>query len=52
LPQGNCDTHAQGQDDERVFTVISGLQSVIPLIEHIDERTHKADRQGNHTGYK
>jgi len=25
---------------------------MIPLIEHIDEGTHKADPQGNHASYQ
>ena len=44
--QGECHTHTQGQYDQRVFAIIPGLDSVIPLIEQIQEGTYQADRQG------
>ena len=33
--QRECHTYAQGQYDQRIFAVISRLDRVIPLIEHV-----------------
>lgn len=44
--QRECHTYTQGQDDQRVLAVIPRLGSVIPLIEHVQEGTDQADRQG------
>jgi hypothetical protein len=49
-PHQERNTHAQGQNHQRVFTVISGLESVIPLLEQINNGTHKTDRQGDRAG--
>jgi hypothetical protein len=44
--QRECHAYAQGQNDQRVLAVIPRLHSVIPLIEHVQEGTYQADRQG------
>lgn len=45
-PQRECHTYTQGQYDQRVLAVIPRLDSVIPLIEHVQEGADQADRQG------
>jgi len=41
-PQYKCGPYAQGQDDQRVLSIISSLQDVIPLVEQIDEGADEA----------
>jgi hypothetical protein len=31
---------------------MSGLESVVPLIKHVEEGTHEANRQGYRAGYQ
>jgi len=39
------DSHTQRKNDETVFGIVPGLQGVIPVVEHLDERANKAGEQ-------
>lgn len=42
---------AQCKNDQRVLGIVPGLNRVIPVVEHLNEWTNKADRQNNrHNG--
>jgi hypothetical protein len=43
--------HTQRKDDESVLGIISGLEGVIPVVEHLDEWAHKTDRQNKRYNY-
>ena len=46
-----CDPYAQCKSHESILDVVPGLNSVIPLVEHLDCRTHKASEQDKCDGY-
>ena len=43
--KGNANT--QSEDNEGVLGVVSGLKSMVPLVEHLGHLANKTDRQGN-----
>jgi hypothetical protein len=42
---------AQCENDQSILDIISGLNSVIPLVEHLDKRTNKASKQNQRNSY-
>ena len=52
LHQGEYDPDAEGEHDDCVFRVVSGLNRVIPVIKQLQQRTNEACQQDdcdNHT---
>ena len=41
----------QGENDQSVLDIISGLNRAIPLIEHLDKRTNKTSKQNQRDSY-
>jgi hypothetical protein len=47
----SCRTEAQSENDKGVLGIHSGLNRVIPLVEHLDQRTNKASKQNQRNNY-
>jgi DNA-binding beta-propeller fold protein YncE len=45
------DSHAQCKNNQSVLGIVPGLRGVIPVVEHFNERTNKADQQNNRNRY-